>query len=297
MQLQIVYDGEALDNHEIDIRELSTALFGLSEIFEETNTLVNDGKAKVSVKVKASFKTGSFKIDFSAYQSILEKTTELFNSPGASAVLNASGIFTLIFGSTKGLYALLKFLAGRKADKIIENEDKSFRVYKGDKYFEAEQKLIQVYKNYKIRKAFEALISPIKKDGIDDFGIKSELDDEFVYIKKDDFQYYKAEPSADEKIDEPTIFDTNITIISLSFKEGNKWYINDGTNSYYATVEDHNFLKKIDQNEVQFSKGDVLKVTIRREQFYKPDEEVIKNINYIENVIRHIKPAQSEKLF
>lgn len=297
MQLQVVYDGASLDNHEIDIKELSVALLGLHEIFEETNNVVNDSHAKISVKVKASFKTGSFKIDFNAYQSIIDKTAELFNSSNTTALLNASSIFTLIFSATTGLYGLLKFLAGRKPDKIVENEDKTFTVYKGDKYFQAEQRLIKIYKNFKIRKSFEDLISPINKEGIDDFGIKSESETEFTYIKKEEYQYFKAEPSAEEKLDEPTIFDTNITIINLSFKEGNKWYINDGTNSYYTQVEDDAFLKKIDSNDVQFSKGDVLKVTIRREQYYKPDEEVIKNVNFIVKVLKHTKPAQVEKLF
>ena len=62
-------------------------------------------------------------------------------------------------------------------------------------------------------------------------------------------------------------------------------------------MEDDAFLKKIDSNDVQFSKGDVLKVTIRREQYYKPDEEVIKNVNFIVKVLKHTKPAQVEKLF
>jgi hypothetical protein len=83
-------------------------------------------------------------------------------------------------------------------------------------------------------------------------------------IKKSEREYFTCPKPQEEQLEEPQIFETNINIINLSFKEGNKWYINDGGESYYVTVEDVEFLEKINQSYVKFSKGDILKVKIRR---------------------------------
>ncbi len=62
----------------------------------------------------------------------------------------------------------------------------------------------------------------------------------------------------------PARFNTNLNIISLSFKDKNKWYVNDCQSSFYTTIEDLDFLRRVDENE-EFRKGDILRVLIRRE--------------------------------
>jgi hypothetical protein len=58
--LHIAYDGPALDTHEMDVRELAPALLAFSDMFEEANAVLNGDRAKISLNVKGSFKTGSF---------------------------------------------------------------------------------------------------------------------------------------------------------------------------------------------------------------------------------------------
>ena len=96
-------------------------------------------------------------------------------------------------------------------------------------------------------------------------------------------------------IDEPVKFNTNLNIISLSFKDKNKWYVNDGQSTFYVTIEDLDFLRKIDENE-EFRKGDILKVLIRREQFLN-EEQKLRTEYFIEQVIEHKKPYQQMNLF
>ncbi|MBE6440990.1 MAG: hypothetical protein E7022_01495 [Desulfovibrio desulfuricans] len=57
--LHIAYDGPALDTHEMDVRELAPALLAFSDMFEEANAVLNGDRAKISLNVKGSFKTGS----------------------------------------------------------------------------------------------------------------------------------------------------------------------------------------------------------------------------------------------
>jgi hypothetical protein len=64
----------------------------------------------------------------------------------------------------------------------------------------------------------------------------------------------------------------------------------------YAKVEDKLFLDKIENSIIAFAKGDILKVKIRREQFYNKDEKKIKTENFIEEVVKHSKPPEQLKI-
>ncbi|MEI8396509.1 MAG: site-specific integrase [Rhodospirillaceae bacterium] len=44
-------------------------------------------------------------------------------------------------------------------------------------------------------------------------------------------------------------------IISLAFKEDNKWRLSDGQNQINATIADHGFLERINNNDIAFTKG------------------------------------------
>jgi hypothetical protein len=105
---------------------------------------------------------------------------------------------------------------------------------------------------------------------------------------------------ADEetKIDEePITFKTNINIINLSFKEGNKWFIDDGQAKFYVIVEDEEFLNAIDNSAIEFSKNDILNVLIRREQYYIQNKQTLKTEHFIEKVLKHTKPNKQLNLF
>ncbi len=289
MNFQLVYDGKALENNEISPRELSVALISINDVLGRANQVINKGKGKIEIKVKASFETGCFKINFKVYQDLISVANDLLFHSGAEHLLKAKELLEFIFDEKLGLLALLLFLKGAKPTKIIENEDGSFVIYRDASQIKLEPKVIDLYRDYKLRKSLEGCIEPLKKDGIDDFGIvfnKKTL----CSIKKPEINYFECPQSEQQKLDEDVIFITNVNIVNLSFKEGNKWFVNDGQSSFYTIVEDENFLTNIDNNIVEFSKGDILKIKIRREQFFNPEEEKLKIENYIMQVLEHKKP-------
>lgn len=295
MNFQMIYDGEALENNEISPRDLSVALININDVLEEANKVINKSRAKIETKVKASFETGCFKINFKVYQDLLDKAKDLFAHNGLDKIAEAHDLLAAIFDEKVGLIALLLFLKGSKATKIIENENKTFSVYRDGSMINVEKKVITLYKDYKLRRSLEGCFDPLKKQGINDFGIIYNKN-AICSVKKEDISYFECPQPEQTKLEDDVIFITSINIVSLSFKEGNKWFVNDGQSSFYAIVEDENFLKKIDDNLVEFSKGDILKVKIRREQFFSPDEEKLKIENYIMEVLNHQKPAIQLKI-
>lgn len=85
--------------------------------------------------------------------------------------------------------------------------------------------------------------------------------------------------------------------MKLSFKEGNKWFVNDGNESFYITVEDDVFLRKIDMPDVKFAKGDILKVKIRKQQFYNFDKKSLRSEYFVEKVLERKAPNKTGDLF
>ncbi len=85
---QITYDGRALDNHEMDVRELAPALVAVADVLEEANALLNGGSTKISVNVRGSFKNGSFGIEFALYQDIIQQVMGWLSSQGTTCAVN-----------------------------------------------------------------------------------------------------------------------------------------------------------------------------------------------------------------
>lgn len=294
MNLQLIYDGDSLKNHEINPRELSSAILGLDGVLNEANKTLNSSKTRIQVKVKSNLEAGSFKINFTIDHNIVDTLSDLLTSQNTEAIINGFAIIGVLITGTGSLWKFLKFLKNRKPTKKYK-KDNLIIIEIDDEIFETKEKVIRLYENWQLRHSLEQMISPLEKNGIDLCLIKVENSEEFFDVKKEEIEYFKCPPAKEVMIDEPVRFNTNLNIISLSFKDKNKWYVNDGQSSFYSTIEDLDFLRRVDDNE-EFRKGDILRVLIRREQ-YLNEEQKLRTEYFIEEVIEHKKPYQQMSLF
>ena len=291
--LQLVYDGDALKNHEIEAYDLSRALIGISSLFQEANREINNDKTTVKINIKANFKEGSFGIDFDVAYSFFTGLKHIFNSEYVGAILNASDIFKLLFGSgvagCVGVVQLIKHLKGKKLTKEnIQKQDDSIIIKIDDEQFRTIQKVLDLYDNQKIRKALEDMASPVKKEGIDKAFIKhgKEFTD---IVDKDSISYFDCPPITKIDMDNTNKYETQVSIVTLSFTKNIKWRFNDGQSSFNARIEDELFWKDIQFSKVNFSKDDILKVLIRREQYLMEETNKLKINHYIEKILQHKK--------
>lgn len=56
-----------------------------------------------------------------------------------------------------------------------------------------------------------------------------------------------------------------VSILLANF-DNNKWRFTDGDASFWATIEDENFLQKVDAGEYSFTKGDILQICYYKKQ-------------------------------
>ncbi len=286
MKFRIVYNGPALDNHEMDVRDLAPALLALSDVFEEANKTIYGKGSKVSVKVNASFKAGSFGVDLIASSSsITQNLIGIFSGNPATAacnIISLVGFGFLIGGKVKnGLIQLITWMNGRKLKAIHPLPDGNVKVVIDDEEQVFEEQVIELYKNYKLRQSLETVISkPLEKEGIDSFAVTLDEGQTFVGVTKKESILFKVDKPDEMKISE-SISVKALQLIDISFNEDHKWRFNDGSSTFQATVSDQDFIQAIDDQSVNFAKGDILMVELRINQYLqiggiKTSYEVVK---------------------
>jgi hypothetical protein len=288
---QIAYDGPALDSHEMDVNDLAPALLALSELLEEANQVINDGKAKVNVKVKGSFKSGSFGVDFSVLQSTLD-LLNIFNDTHVTGALNLVGLVGLVSGSTVCLFHVLKWLKGRPIEKVIKINDETVEIYSQQESLEISINVLKLLMNFNIRRSIEKVILPLKKEGIDRFYAKDK-NKKAIEVQKNEVGYFDA-PIPQEEVLEDVELITNVQLVNVAFQETNKWRFSDGTTSFFATVTDNGFIHRVQNDTETFAKNDILRVKLRKIQYESPTG--IRTEYYVQDVIEHRRPGQQLKL-
>jgi len=274
--LKLVFDGSGVEKGEIDVQDLAPALLALGDLIQSANNVINGNRAKISVRVRATAE-GSFEVDLSIFQSLLETTKSVFDfaSSNKDGIADANALADLIFkvvggtvtvmgGAGGGLFALLKFLKGKKPERIEEKADNTTIIYIGDTYFTTNKETIKLAENLDVRQHARKALASLSKDGIDKISVRRS-GKETLDVKKDELRYFEV-PEAEEKL-EDEVRRMTLQIISLSFKEDNKWKVTDGSEPFSATIEDLDFLNKIATNEIAFSKNDYLVCDVRERQF------------------------------
>jgi hypothetical protein len=61
------------------------------------------------------------------------------------------------------------------------------------------------------------------------------------------------------------------SVVALTFKNGNRWRLYDGQNTMSVTIEDEAFIRRVNDNEIAFAKGDLLVCRVRIDQWRTGD--------------------------
>ncbi|PKN77214.1 MAG: hypothetical protein CVU52_01490 [Deltaproteobacteria bacterium HGW-Deltaproteobacteria-10] len=257
---KVYYSGIILESGQMDVRELAPALLAMGSLLEESNRVLNDGKTEISVKVK-KFEDGSFGISFEVIQGFATQLIELWSGKQATAAANMVQIIGFSVLGFKGLFYLIKKAKGRVPRKAKILEDGNVEIDFSDNSEIVSKPVFDLYRDIKVRQQVENVLKPLAVEGIDNFQVK---DGENVVesVNKSELKYFQT-PEIDEEIIQEKETVAMYTIHSLSFKEDNKWLLSDGTNTFFVTIKDEDFLRKVNENLISFSKGDILTLNLK----------------------------------
>ena len=238
--------------------------------------------ATVKVSVKATGQ-GSFEISFDVVQNIASQITSFF---AGEHIVGALNLKEIVFGSAGLIWLIAKF-RGRKPDRIERLSDSHVRITIGSETFDVPLALVRLYQDLAVRTAAQKVVAdPLRREGIDTFEVRENRQSVLV-VQKTEAVYFEKPQSPPETLVETTRR-AAFSIISLAFKEDNKWRLYDGNTQISALIEDEAFLARVNANLIAFAKGDILICDVRITQ--QQTGEGLSTEYVVEKVIEH-RPA------
>lgn len=281
----IAYDGDALRDHSMDVRDLAPALLGVGKLFEAANAALNGEEAQTKIHVKA-LNAGSFEITFQVLQSIPSHILSILTGNFVTAAANLGGLIGLGATGIASLIFIIKKFKGKDPDNIIPLDENTVRLQFGDEIIDVPLNVLKLMRDLGVRESLQKIVEePLKREGISTFEVRSE-GNIVLSVDKEDSVYFRKPREPDETITDEHR-KTAFSISALAFKGENKWKLYDGQSSINAKIADDDFLKKVDSDEISFSKGDILICDVHITQ--KRTDKGLKTEYVVEKVIEHQK--------
>jgi hypothetical protein len=178
-------------------------------------------------------------------------------------------------------------MRGRRPDKVERLSDSHVRVTFMGESFEIPLALMRLYQDLAVRTAAERVVAePLKREGIDTFEVRQDRRP-LITVNKDEKEFF-AKPELPEETLVESTRRAAFSIISLAFKEDRKWRLYDGNTQISALIEDEDFQRRVDANQISFAKGDILLCDVRVIQ--KQTDRGLSTEYVVERVIEH-RPA------
>lgn len=290
---EIYYEGSALDTGRMDVRELAPSLLALGKLFEYANKELNADEVSIKINVRAGFEKGSFGVVLEISQNLLTQFQNLFEGV---KIQDAAVLIGAILGSGGGvgLFQLLRKSEGKSPKKVTLLKDGNVSLeFEGDNnHVVVNNHVFNLYRNVEVRKSAENFIQPVSQDGID--RIKAKIkDEEIEEVSKSDAPSFVA-PELTASLIETKEEEALLSIHTIIFGKENKWRFSDGSNTYWVHIEDNKFLKEVDQNQLAFAKGDILKVLLRKSYWQTPDG--LRTDYALIKVLKHMEAPKQLKL-
>jgi hypothetical protein len=180
-------------------------------------------------------------------------------------------------------------LKGRQPDSVEKLPGNMMRLKIGTESYDVPLELLRLYQDVATRNALQKLVEePLSKPGITSFAVKK--DARTVASVSQEEAIYFAKPRLPDEILVEEVRRSAFSIISLTFKEENKWRLYDGNTQISAAIEDDDFLQRVETNQLSFSKGDILICDVRVVQ--RRTLEGLKTDYVVERVVEHIPGAR-----
>ncbi|MFK3858310.1 hypothetical protein [Pseudoalteromonas rhizosphaerae] len=243
------FDGEALNEHSMDLKLLADCLAGLESLITEVHEQLNGSNDDLQVQVQGGFEEGSFEFILNVIENAEVSTLAAIGLGGALA----SG----------GLIGALKWLAGEPIEKIANKKGGGCILKKKD----GEAKVVdgflkEAIASPSIRRAFKKLVQqPLNKTGIDVFEVLKPNDKEgenrevLVEVEKKEASSFRAiKAPVKEKVMEDEVHDNvRITFLTAHKDKPSQWRINFDDQDIRVNVQDNRFI-----NHVQSGAGEAI---------------------------------------
>jgi hypothetical protein len=276
----ISYDGEALADHRMPVRELAPALLALGEAFDRASVIVNEDRVRVTLDIRAT-EAGSFDIDL-VLTALVTGAVPLLSSPGLTAALNLKDLFF-----DNGLFSLIRFLGNQSPRSVertgttvtITNVNGDVNVYNGNVYRLSEDRTI--------RRLLPDVVHPLTRDGVDTFLVREGAETLEVVDKDDVPSFALGAPESDgatnREFMQRGVF---LQPMATRLKGRGQWRLTDGSRTNSYEMADALFREEV-EGGLRVGAKDTLVCDVTVQQTLT-DEGVISTRYRVDRVTQHI---------
>lgn len=236
-QVILRYDGEALAEHNMDLKLVAESLSGLNDLILEVYEEMGGIEEELNLQIKGGFQEGSF---------------EFLMTVGETLQNNIEVLKIIGFGlppAAGSLVAYLNWLKGRKIEKITITEEGNCKITTEDgEVKESPSYMRPLLASTSIRSAFNKIVSkPLRNGGIEVFQALANNPERtpHVAVTTSDEKHFRIQrnPVNNVVVDKP-IDDAVITFLTVHKDKDNHWRIDLDGEPLTIKMEDEVFLSK-----------------------------------------------------
>lgn len=255
----LTYDGPALQEGRMPVRDLAPALLALGELFQEVNAIVDPVAPPVSLEIRAT-EQGSFGVDLNLARAL----GEFLSRPEIQQVGLLVG---LVADSAYGILAFLRWLRHRQIVSRTPDPDRPGSVAVEDNEGNVvviQNSVVNIYDSPRARALAREVIRPLKEPGVEELRMERPQQ-ETLRIRKGETEAFDA-PIPDETLTEQELT-MYLTVVSPVFTRGNKWKFSGlGIPTFWAEIKDESFWDRVEARRDLFGYGDLLNARMNMRQ-------------------------------
>lgn len=287
VEFQVVYDGPALRNGRIPVRDLAPSLFALGELFSEANRLLNPPRVSVILEAQATDRS-SFDV-LLVLRNLGEWAYDIFSDEPANALNNFKD---LVLGGP-GLLGLILSIRRRRIVAVepapsVGQDAVVVRLEDGSG-FATTGPTVSLYRDWKVRSRVRETVAVVGTDGIEKMEFRDRESELTVTVNAEDVAEFaeEAPEPTDDLVSESVEDGVALTIESIPITHpSGTWRFDDGEHAFSATMEDPTFVADVVAQREQFVAGDILSCRMRRRQYRTPSGR-LRNERAVLNVREH----------
>lgn len=264
IQVQLVFEGSAVNEGKIDAAALALSLAGYSGLFRRANAVINGEASEAVVLVESNFTPGSSIVNLRFDQHLIEAATTFITHHQFFTALSLVSAIGLIKRTEWGetLIDIWKWLKGQKPDEVAQTGNNT-EITLGANKKTVSSVVYNLYGDSAIRSALGQATEPLRREGFDRMALRQD-NQEQVAIEKQEAESFGTDAWELEPASTPTEGEREALLIvsKLAFTEKSSWSFFDEGAMVVATIEDEAFWQRVHNHEISFGEGDRLRVRL-----------------------------------